>query len=102
MTLSDARALDWDAIQAFLAEQMTQCLKNTPEFMGAEYLRDQCYFACQALRTNHHLPVPYSLIARLLGIAKGTVVWHVKRYVANENEECAPGRPSLLALPFQD
>jgi hypothetical protein len=46
--LSAARAQDWDSIQAFRAEEMTQCLKNTPEDHG-------------------HRPSPKSMFLRMLG-----------------------------------
>jgi hypothetical protein len=102
MALSPARPLDWNSIQTFLADEMVHCLRDTPEFVNASHTRDQCYYACQALRTNHNPPVPYSLIARLLGVTKGTILWHVKQYTAHGEEEFRPGRPPLLSLPLRD
>jgi hypothetical protein len=50
--------------------------------MNAEMLREQCWHACQVLREKHTHVVPYSFIGKILGIDKGTVKYHNKRYEA--------------------
>jgi hypothetical protein len=56
-----------------------------------------CYSASWLLRTEHDFSVPFTLIAKLLGVDQRTIRSHAKKYVADFNDTESPRR--LSALP---
>jgi hypothetical protein len=47
--------------------------------VGAQTLRDQCWFSCRLFQENHNPTVPHFFIRNILGINKATVKCHYKR-----------------------
>jgi hypothetical protein len=67
------KVIDWPAVSAWVTADIARRLQASLEFMNAEILREQCWNACQVLRENRPLAVPYFFVGRILGIDKGTV-----------------------------
>jgi transposase len=49
------------------------------------------------LRIHHRSVVPYSIIARILGLSKATVKTHFMRYELHISEPGTRGRPSIVS-----
>jgi hypothetical protein len=81
--LALAHNIDWEAAEAFATQEIIHCVQSDELFMSAQHMRDQCYDACRVLHVEHRPVVPYSMIAEVLGVAKGTVCWHCIQYRAN-------------------
>jgi hypothetical protein len=65
-------------------------------FKESTSFREQCYFACRILRTEHDPPVPFALLGKGFGVDRGTIRNHAKKYAADLKAIGCPERPSTL------
>jgi hypothetical protein len=95
--LAAPRPVPWDELDEFLHEEMVTCLRPSQQFMSAETFRKQCYYACDILGNHHHPAVPYSLIARIFGVAKPTIRGHCKKFL--DHAAASPKNRHTVLLP---
>jgi hypothetical protein len=77
-------------------ETLRRILEQDAEFMASTTFRQQCARACIILRVLHEPPVPYSMIASLFRVSKGTIYDHYKNFQARQNDCGMIGRPPIM------
>jgi hypothetical protein len=100
--LAKSRYIDWPAAFAWITGKIATTLQTSTEFMGAETLREQCWYACQLLRDNFVPAVLYSFVGKILSIDKGTIKYHYKRYATLGAELGHTGRPPLVTDEYHE
>jgi hypothetical protein len=90
--LAPALDIDWEVIEAFATQEIIQCLQCDELFMSAQHMRDQCYHACRVLHVKHRPVLPYSMIAKVLGVAKAALSWQYKQHRVNATSRIAEKR----------
>jgi hypothetical protein len=93
--LSVPRAMNYHVVQ--IGAQIESLLMADNDFIASSSFREQCARACMILRERQDHPVPYSLIARVMGVSKGTVRDHYMTFLMEGNRIGQSGRPSLLS-----
>jgi hypothetical protein len=63
-----------------LEAELASILLADDAFNSSPAIREQCFHAYRILRDEYHLPVPFSLTEKLLGIDKWAVRMHWRRY----------------------
>jgi hypothetical protein len=63
--LAEPKVINWPAISAWATAGIVASLQESPEFIEAWTLCDQCGFACRLLRESHTPTVPYSFIGKI-------------------------------------
>jgi hypothetical protein len=74
------KAINLPAISPCATAGIVAGIQESPAFVGAQTLRDQCWFSCRLFQENHTPTVPHSFIRNIPGINKATVKSHHKRY----------------------
>jgi hypothetical protein len=79
-TLALAREGDWETISRFVEESILEALRNDADFVQSPDLRSQRFYASRILRLNRIPCIPYSLIARILQVNKGSIKRHYTKW----------------------
>jgi hypothetical protein len=95
--LAKPKTINWEAVSAWATAEIVTTFYESPEFMSAEMVCDQCWLPCRLLRENRISVVPYSLIEKILGTDKGTVKCHHKRNETVRPLTACNGWPPLVA-----
>jgi hypothetical protein len=83
-----------------LVEAERQCvllLRTDWAFVNSGCFREQIAHACRVLRPDGPgAQVPYSMIGRLFGVSKGTVLYHLRNWKVQGVMPGTPGRMCVL------
>jgi hypothetical protein len=72
---------DWDAFRAFAHEEIVHCLQPSAKCMEATSLREQYFHACEVIRVQHRLAMPFPITGKLLNVSKASIGWNYQQYL---------------------